>query len=80
MRARMLAWVGIAVVGLVAMEAPVGARPRCHLTGSNLVRSRVMKVVDRVASDGTERLVGCVYSVGRAHCWRLSCRRPKPAT
>ena len=40
-------------------------RPRCHLRGTNLVNSKVMKVVQVDTGDGDSLLYGCVYKVGR---------------
>jgi hypothetical protein len=40
-------------------------RPRCHLRGSNIVNSKLMKVVEVTTEDGDTELYGCVYKVGR---------------
>jgi hypothetical protein len=68
MRAPSLTLAFLALLGVAAMVSPASARrPRCHLTGPNLVHSRIMKIVSRTTADGTDRLLGCVYSVGRTH-------------
>jgi hypothetical protein len=57
------------VLALALLFAATGEarkpRRRCHLRGTNLISSKVMKVVQVDAGDGDSLLYGCVYKVGR---------------